>query len=171
MKTINELQDELQILQNELAECNRVATDRATRSYLVQSAQTAVLLGNKTSSDLQQAQTSLDESIAAIVRKPMLEQAVADHRALIDDAQHRERSEFIASIKSEFIDVMDRYKVESKKLLDIHNALVALDNKYRSIAPAAALLGLLDPYFRELNLPAATGSLASRSGFTTGQEP
>lgn len=169
-KTLEDLQAELRILEAELTNNQKLINERATRSYQVQSVQTGVLLGHRTQADLAEAQRQLDECIQAITRKPMLEQAIADQRSIIDNHQHRERSEYIDGIRKQFIDVMDRYKIESKKLLAIHDELVSLDNKYRSLAPGYDA-GLLDPFYRELNLPAVTGSLASRSGFCTGQEP
>lgn len=168
-KTLEDLQAELRILEGELIANQKLINERATRSYALQAATSGMLLGSKSQADLQEAQHQLDESIAAISRKALLEMAVADQRAIIQDYQHRERAQYVADLKRQFIDVMDRYKVESRKLLAIHNELVSLDNRYRSLA-SGQLTGLLEPYFRELNLPAVTGSLASRSGFCTGQD-
>lgn len=165
-KTLEDLQGELAILEAELTNNQKLINERATRSYQVQAVQTGVLLGGKTQADLLAAQSALDECVQAIPRKHLLEQAILDQRTIIRDFQHRERKDYIDSLKRQFIDVMDRYKVESKKLLAIHEELVSLDNRYRSLAPAYD--GLLDNFYRELNLPAVTGSLASRSGFCTG---
>lgn len=168
-KDLPTLQDELRILEAELKSNQVLINERATRSYQVQAVQTGVLLGHRTQADLAEAQRQLDECIQAISKKHLLEQAIADQRAIIQNYQHRERSQFVADLKRQFYDVMGRYKVESKKLLAIHTELVSLDNRYRSLAPSYDA-GLLEPYFRELNLPAVTGSLASRSGFCTGQD-
>jgi hypothetical protein len=167
-KDLATLEDELRILEAELKSNQQLINERASRSYQVQSAQTGVLLGSKSRMDLEAAQKALEESVNAISRKHLLEQAIADQRAIIQDYQHRERAQFVADLKRQFIDVMDRYKIESKKLFAIHEELVSLDKRYRALAPAYD--GLLAPYFRELNLPAVTGSLASRSGFCTGQD-
>lgn len=167
-KSLDDLKAELTILQDELDRTQRLINDRPTRSYAVQVFQTGVLLGHKTQADLAQAQSELDESIAAISRKHLLEQSIADQKKLIEDYQFADRIQMVEGIRAEFHDVMDRYKVESKKLLEIHRHLARLDNTYRSIARGSD--GLLDPFYRELNLPAVTGSLASRSGFCTGQD-
>lgn len=168
-KTLEDLQGELAILEQELTNNQRLINERATRSYQVQAVQTGVLLGGKTQADLLAAQSALDECVQAIPRKHLLEQAIVDQRTIIRDFQHRERSQFVADLKRQFIDVLDRYRIESRKLFAIHQELVSLDNRYRSLAPGQ-MTGLLEPYFRELNLPAVTGSLASRSGFCTGQD-
>ena len=165
-KDLPALQAELRILEAELKSNQVLINERATRSYAVQAATSGCLLGHRTKADLQAAQTALEESVNAIPRKALLEQAIADQRAIIDNFQQRERKDYVDSLKRQFFDVMDRYRIESKKLLAIHEELVSLDNRYRSLAPAYD--GLLDPFYRELNLPAVTGPLAARSGFCTG---
>lgn len=75
-------------------------------------------------------------------------------------------------IKDEFQTTFDEYKVKSAEVLELFRELQRLDTQYRGIGsgPSAHLQHLLDPFHAELNLPVLTGSLASRSNFTTGQE-
>jgi hypothetical protein len=171
MKTLEELQTELATIEQALVETRKLANERATVSYQLQVIQTGVLLGNKTTSDLQQAQAQLQATVDALVKVPLLEQAVADARKMVEECQFQDRKKHVDGIKKEFDDVYERYGIESKKLLAIYRDLQRLDNQYRAMARAGSLPELLGPYHRELNLPAVTGPLSTRSGFSTGQEP
>lgn len=171
MKSLTELQQELATIEAALAETRKLANLRAERGYYLQTVQTAVLLGNKTTHDLEQAQASLMETVDALVKVPLLEQAVADAKRMVEECQFADRRKHVESIKAEFEGVYERYGIESKKLLAIYRELQRLDNQYRAMARAGSLPELLAPYHREMNLPAVTGPLSTRSGFTTGQEP
>ena len=169
---IEQLQAELALLEAELAATRKLAGDRATRGYHLQSVTTNVILGKASTSDLEAARVAQDESVAALLRIPLLEQAVGDARQRVDDAQHRARVQHIDGIKDAFQTTFDEYRLQSKRTLELFRELQRLDTQYRAIGsgPMAHLQCLLDPYQRELNLPVLTGSLASRSGFSTGQE-
>lgn len=170
MKSLNEYQAELKVIEDALADTRRTANLRAERSYHLQTVQTALLLGNKTKQDLEMAQASLNETIEALTKVPLLEQAVADAKSMVENAQFADRKKHVEGIKAEFDQVYERYGIESKKLLAIYRDLQRLDTLYRSLARTGSLPNLLDPYHRELNLPAITGPLSTRSGFTTGAD-
>ena len=170
--TLEQLQAELALLQAELDSTRKLGNDRASRGYHLQSVQTNVILGRASTSELEAARLAQDESVAALLRIPLLEQAVGDARQRIDDAQHRARVQHIDGIKESFQTTYDEYRQQSTKTLELFRELQRLDVQFRGIGsgPTAHLQHLLDPYQRELNLPALTGSLATRSGFSTGQE-
>jgi hypothetical protein len=170
MKTLTELQQELTAIETALADTRKVANERATASYELQTVQTQVILGNKTTADLLASQAKVQVTVDALVKIPLLEQAVADARKMVEECQFADRKKHVEGIKAEFDQVYERYGIESKKLLAIYRDLQRLDTQYRAMARTGSLPELLVPYHRELNLPAVTGPLNARSGFTTGQE-
>ena len=97
--TLEELHAELALLQAELDSTRKLGNDRASRGYHLQSVQTNVILGRATTSELEAARLAQDESVAALLRIPLLEQAVGDARQRIDDAQHRARVQHIENIR------------------------------------------------------------------------
>jgi len=170
-KTLQELQAELAVIEVALADTRKHANERATCSYELQVVQTAVILGNKERHELLAAQDKLQATVDALLQVPLLEQAAADARRMVEEKQFQDRREHVEEIKTEFDQVYERYGIESKKLLAIYRDLQRLDIQYRALARAGSLPELLAPYHRELNLPAVTGALSTRSNFTTGQEP
>ena len=169
-KTLAQLQDELATIEQALIDTRKHANERATASYELQTVQTAVILGTKTTADLLASQAKVQATVDSTIKVPLLEQAVADARRMVEEAQFADRRKHVEGIKAEFDQVYERYTIESKKLLAIYRDLQRLDTQYRAMARAGSLPELLVPYHRELNLPAVTGPLSTRSGFTTGQE-
>lgn len=170
MKSLPEYQQDLVTIEQALQEARKTANQRATISYQLQTTQTKMLLGQAEQSELQAVQANLDTCIEALTKIPLLEQAVADAKSMVEGAQHRERSAYVKSITDEYEAAYALYTSNSKAVLASFRDLQRLDNLYRSLARSGTLPNLLDPFQRELNLPAVTGPLSTRSGFTTGQE-
>lgn len=170
MKSLSDYQAELETIETALQEARTTANQRGTIGYQLQVTQTKMLLGQADKSALQDVQTQLDKAVEALTRIPMLEQAVADAKSMVENAKHQERHQYVKGITDEYEAAYAQYVANSKAVLASFRDLQRLDNLYRSLAKAGALPHLLDPYQRELNLPAVTGPLSTRSGFTTGQE-
>jgi len=170
MKSLSDYQQELQTIETALQEARTTANQRATLSYQLQVTQTKMLLGQADKEQLQDVQTQLDKTVEALTRIPLLEQAVQDAKSMVEHAKHQERHQYVRSITDEYEAAYAQYVQNSKATLASFRDLQRLDNLYRSLAKSGALPHLLDPFQRELNLPAVTGPLSTRSGFTTGQE-
>lgn len=169
-KSLEELQSELALLQAELATTRKHAAERATLAYTLQSVQTKVILGQAELHELEAAKVAQEKSIESLLRVPMLEQAVKDAEQAVENSKHRARVEHVNDIKDRFQTTYDDYKQRSKETLELFRELQRLDTQYRGLARTGSLPQLLDPYQRELNLPAVTGPLSARSNFSTGQE-
>lgn len=166
MKTVIELTHDLAQLDMARQEAQALADDRATRSYRVQSVTSAVVLGNAGQADLLAAQSALDASIDALLRVANLKQAVADIERQLVEARGRERKAHCDSVAAEHAALHDRFKAQSKELLQTFKEMQTLNFSYMGLTGRE----LHPAFYRELNLPVISGMLSSRSGIFTGSE-
>jgi len=166
MKTVSELQAEKQTLELALAEASNLIADRATRSYIVQSTTTGMVLGSKSRNDLEQAQHRLQESVDALIRQDHLRIAIRSLDDQITFAKGCERKQSCDHIKDEHASLYADYINASKNLLVKFKRLQVLNFSYMGLTGRELHSG----HERELNLPAVTGALSARSNITTGAE-
>lgn len=129
MKTLQELQTELPVLERELEETTRQVASINQLSANLQTLTTAHALGNVSASDLLKAQRLHDEAVQAVQRKELLTKAVFEQKQMITFAQAQEKRQFIDGIGKQFAEVRERYVIESKKLLSIFKEMNRLHNQ------------------------------------------
>jgi hypothetical protein len=150
MKSVQELQDELPILQAELDACIKQVASINQLSANLQTLTTAHALGSVTASDLLQAQRLHDEALQAIPRQQLLTQSIREQKQMIDYAEAQEKRQFLDSISKQFADMREQYVAQSKQLLQtfkemhrLHTVSMSMrshtlmsDNDYRLDLPA-----------------------------------
>jgi len=166
MKTVEQLEQDLAILQTALKDTQAIVNERGTRSYVVQSMTSRVVLGNATKQDLIAAQAALEECVEALPRLAALQTSIATVVEQIAFAKGRERKQSCDQIKDEHASLYADYKAASKALLAQFRQLQHLNNCYVGLTGRPLHGG----HEIEINLPAVTGPLCARSNISTGQE-
>lgn len=128
MKSLKELQDELPILEAELASTTRQVASINQLGANVQTLTTAHALGTVTATDLLKAQKAHEEAIAAVGRQQLLTKSVFEQKQMIAFAEAQEKRAFIDKIGTDFAQTRERYVIESKKLLGIFKEMARLNN-------------------------------------------
>ena len=152
-KTVEDLQAELQILETELQTCQHLVNDRNLRSYRVQSATTQHALGNGTIAELQRAQSQLDESVEALLRKSHLEGAIAELKDHIRFVEGQARRVFCESIKAEYDQTFDDLKQQSQAMLATYKRLQSIASRYQGMTNR----DIFPAYLRKMHLPILHG--------------
>lgn len=166
MKTTAELTAELELLNAALKEATTLANERSTASYRLQAATSQNVLGLVGVAEVQAAHDWLDRTLEALPRVANLKQAIADNEQLLVEARGRERRTHCEGIKAEHQQLFDTFKADSEKLLATFKEMQTLNFTYMGLVGRE----LHPSYFRDLHLPAVSGSLASRSNISTGSE-
>lgn len=120
-------QQDLYTLEAELTRVTSLASQVDALSKRLQHATSGNLLGTVSTPDLAQAQHDYEEAVAAISRKATLQQVVAEARRDFEYGQAQEKQQFIRSIHDQFVQVRERYIIESKKLLEIFREMHKLN--------------------------------------------
>lgn len=157
MKTLPELQQDLDMLTQELDRAITLASRTNVYNQRLQHATSGHVLGHVTLADLQRAQADYDEAIQALSRRDMLQQAVAEAKRNLDYAISQERKQFIDGIHSQFQDVRERYITTSKALLELFREMHRLHIQSQSMRSHE----LLSPSDYRLDLPAIRRSADS----------
>jgi hypothetical protein len=165
MKTTAELQTEIAALETALQETRTLANERSTLSYRLQVVTAQTVLGKATKLDLENVKRDLDASVEALTRISFLEQAISDLKKQLDYAKGRERSTHCETVRAEHVALYETYKEQSRQVLATFKQLQTLNRAHVGLTGR----DLHCAFERELNLPALTGSLCSRSNFTTAQ--
>lgn len=167
--TIDELNATLQKLEEAYKETKELADQRATLGYALQAKNVAFSLGTAPRHELEAAKDQLDKSVEATIRLKDIEDAIASQRKMVDYAKSAARRATCDQIAATYQATYEQHVLDCKATLASFRELQRLSQQHAAMSPR---MGgeIMPPYYRELNLPALTGSLASRSTFTTGQE-
>lgn len=114
-----DLQTELTTLNNELQTVTALASQVEAYRQRLTTATSGHVLGRVTAQDLATASADYDTAVDAVSRRAILQQAVAEAKRNLDYSISQERVAFNKSIGDQFIQVRERYVIESKKLLDL----------------------------------------------------
>jgi hypothetical protein len=128
MKTVTELQQELDLLEREHAEATKLVNSINMLSKNMEAMTRANVLGNASASELLQAQSKWEEATKAVQRQALLNQSIRDQRQALDYARAAEKRAFIDKIGSDFAATRAAYIEQSRQLLATFKEMMRLHN-------------------------------------------
>lgn len=128
MKTVTELQTELDLLERELMEATKLVNSIDMLSKNMEAMTRANVLGNATASDLMAVQQKWEEATKAIQRQQLLNHSIREQHQALDYARAAEKRAFIDKIGSDFATARAAYIEQSKQLLATFKEMARLNN-------------------------------------------
>lgn len=165
MKTATDFESELAILEAELQDTNRLANERGTASYRLQAVTSQNVLGAVGIAEVQAAQTFLDKTVEALLRKDLLTQAVIETREKVVHARGRERAAHCQDVAATYQASFDEWKQTCRLALAQLNELKRLDTQYRGLTNRP----LMAERLLDTNLPALDHESTWDVGIPTGR--